>query len=172
MSFISFEIKEKIGILSETSSGWTKELRRIDWNGRGDKYDIREWSPDQRKMSRGVTLSLRATLALKEMLEMIRLDLELELEEEGEGRRENAFGKGPEADLAPTAGEYGDNGGLSADAGYASLENGGEEEESALQEQYAREAALPPPVAASEVKATDVPWKADGAGCHTGALAV
>lgn len=171
MSFISFEIKEKIGILSETSSGWTKELRRIDWNGRGDKYDIREWSPDQRKMSRGVTLSLRETLALKEMLEMIRLDLELELEE-GEGRREKAFGKGPEADLAPTAGEYGDNGGLSADAGYVALENGGEEEESALQEQYVREAALPPAEAASEVKATDVSWKADGAGCHTGALAV
>ena len=88
MSFISFEIKEKIGILSETSSGWTKELRRIDWNGRGDKYDIREWSPDQRKMSRGVTLSLRETLALKEMLETVsytHLDVYKRQADEGAG---------------------------------------------------------------------------------------
>ncbi len=81
MSVISFEIKERIGVLSETSRGWTKELRRIDWNGRGEKYDIREWSPDQRKMSRGVTLSAGEMLALREMLEMLRLELELETEE-------------------------------------------------------------------------------------------
>ena len=78
MPVISFEIKERIGILAETPRGWTKELRRIDWNGRGDKYDIREWSPDQRKMSRGITLSSREVLALREMLDMLELEGETE----------------------------------------------------------------------------------------------
>lgn len=36
---------------------WTKELNIISWNGRLPKYDIRKWSPDHTKMSKGITLS-------------------------------------------------------------------------------------------------------------------
>lgn len=34
MSDISYEIVETVGILSENSSGWRKELNKVSWNGR------------------------------------------------------------------------------------------------------------------------------------------
>ena len=56
MAEIKFEIKETIGVLSESAKGWTKELSRVSWNDAAPKYDIREWSPDHTKMGKGVTL--------------------------------------------------------------------------------------------------------------------
>ena len=32
MADIKYEITEELGVLSEKSSGWTKELNRISWN--------------------------------------------------------------------------------------------------------------------------------------------
>lgn len=34
MSDITYEIIKTIGVLSENSKGWTKELNLISWNGR------------------------------------------------------------------------------------------------------------------------------------------
>ena len=53
MADIKYEITEEIGILSESSKGWTKELNLISWNDREPKYDIREWAPDHEKMHTG-----------------------------------------------------------------------------------------------------------------------
>ena len=57
MSDISFEIKEKIGVLAEHTTGWTKELNLVAWNGGNAKWDIREWNPQHTSMSRGLTLN-------------------------------------------------------------------------------------------------------------------
>ena len=57
MADIKFEITKQIGVLSESSKGWTKELNMVSWNGRDAKFDIREWSPDHEKMGKGVTLT-------------------------------------------------------------------------------------------------------------------
>ena len=57
MSEIKYEIIEKLGILSESTKGWTKELNLISWNGGTPKYDIRDWSPDHEKMGKGITLT-------------------------------------------------------------------------------------------------------------------
>jgi len=73
MSDIKYEIIKQIGILSKTEKGWAKELNLISWNDREPKYDIREWSPDREKMSKGVTLSKEELLALKELLNKIEL---------------------------------------------------------------------------------------------------
>ena len=53
----SFEIEEKLLVLSENDKGWTKELNRVSFNGAPAKYDIRTWSPDHTKMGKGITLS-------------------------------------------------------------------------------------------------------------------
>ena len=53
---ITFEIVEKIGVITEYPTGWTREINIVSWNGNEPKYDIREWSPDHEKMSRGITL--------------------------------------------------------------------------------------------------------------------
>ena len=39
MADIKFEIKEKIGVLSESAKGWTKELNLVSWNNGAIKYD-------------------------------------------------------------------------------------------------------------------------------------
>lgn len=54
---IDFEILEHIGKLSESKSGWNKELNLVSWNGRDPKFDIRDWSPDYTKMGKGVTFT-------------------------------------------------------------------------------------------------------------------
>ena len=68
MSDIKFEIVKKIGVLSKSEKGWAKELNLVSWNDREPKYDIRAWSPDNQKMSKGITLSVEELVALKELL--------------------------------------------------------------------------------------------------------
>ena len=57
MADIKFEITKQIGVLSEGSKGWTKEINMVSWNGRDAKFDIREWAPDHERMGKGVTLT-------------------------------------------------------------------------------------------------------------------
>lgn len=68
MAEIKFEIKETIGVLSESTKGWSKELNLISWNDKAPKYDIRDWSPNHEKMGKGVTLTKEELLELKELL--------------------------------------------------------------------------------------------------------
>jgi hypothetical protein len=68
MAEISFEIKENLGVLSESTKGWTKELNMVSWNGREAKYDIREWDPTHEKMGKGLTLTKDELIKLKELL--------------------------------------------------------------------------------------------------------
>ena len=73
MSEIKYEIVKKVGVLSQSASGWAKELNIISWNDREPKYDLRDWSADGSKMGKGVTLSKEELLALKELLNTIEL---------------------------------------------------------------------------------------------------
>ena len=68
MSDITYEIVMQLGVISQSSSGWTKELNLIRWNDRPPKYDIRDWSADHSQMGRGVTLSREELLALRDLL--------------------------------------------------------------------------------------------------------
>jgi len=68
MADIKFEITKHIGVLSEGSKGWRKELNLISWNDREPKYDIRDWSPGNEKMGKGVTLSEDEVATLKNLL--------------------------------------------------------------------------------------------------------
>ena len=73
MAEIKFEIVKKLGVLSTSSKGWTKDLNLVSWNDREPKYDIREWSPDGETMGKGVTLSKEELSALKDLLDQIQL---------------------------------------------------------------------------------------------------
>jgi hypothetical protein len=68
MDDINYEIVMQIGLLSQSNSGWTKEVNLISWNGRAPKYDIRDWAPGHQKMGKGVTLSREELLALRDLL--------------------------------------------------------------------------------------------------------
>ncbi len=65
---INFEIKETIGVLSESPKGWTKELNLVSWNGARPKFDLRDWAPDHEKMGKGITLTNEEIAKLKELL--------------------------------------------------------------------------------------------------------
>ena len=71
MADFKFEVTEKHGTLSESSKGWTKELRSISWNDKEAKYDIREWSPEGEKMGKGITLSKEEIVNLRNLLNSI-----------------------------------------------------------------------------------------------------
>ena len=73
MAEIKYEIKENIGVLSESAKGWTKELNLVSWNDKEAKYDLREWDPTHQKMGKGITLTHDELKLLKEML--INLEL-------------------------------------------------------------------------------------------------
>ncbi|MEE1211068.1 MAG: YdbC family protein [Treponema sp.] len=64
----SFEITEKIAVISTSKGGWTLELNKVSWGGRPAKYDLRSWSPDHQKMGKGVTLSDEELNSLKNTL--------------------------------------------------------------------------------------------------------
>lgn len=53
----SFTIVKHLGVITTNTSGWTKELNLVSWNGKAAKYDIRDWDENHEKMSRGITLT-------------------------------------------------------------------------------------------------------------------
>lgn len=63
-----YEITKEIGVLSESKTGWRKELNLVSWNGATPKLDIREWSPEHERMGKGVTLTDDEAKALAELL--------------------------------------------------------------------------------------------------------
>jgi len=65
---MTYEIVMQIGVLSQSRTGWTKEVNLISWNNNPPKYDIRDWSPDHSQLGRGVTLSREELLALRDLL--------------------------------------------------------------------------------------------------------
>jgi hypothetical protein len=73
MAEVKFEIKETLGVLSESSKGWLKELNLISWNDRDPKYDLCDWAPDHVKMGKGVTLSAEELKKLRDLLNELEL---------------------------------------------------------------------------------------------------
>ena len=53
---VRYDLMERIGVLSRKDNGWTREVNIVSWNDGPGKVDIREWDPDHKRMTRGVTL--------------------------------------------------------------------------------------------------------------------
>lgn len=73
MADIKFEIKETIGVLSESAKGWSKELNLVSWNDKEPKYDLREWDPAHEKMGKGITLNFEEIKILRELLNKLNI---------------------------------------------------------------------------------------------------
>ena len=73
MPEITYDIEERIAVLSTNARGWERQLNLISWNGNPAKYDIRDWSPDGTRMSKGISLSKDELKALKGILEVLEL---------------------------------------------------------------------------------------------------
>lgn len=53
---VTYSIIERIAVLTDGNNGWRKEVNLVSWNGGPAKIDIRDWSPDHERMTRGITL--------------------------------------------------------------------------------------------------------------------
>ena len=73
MAEFTYEVTERIAVLSTNARGWERQLNLISWNEGEPKYDIRDWSPDGTRMGKGISLSGEELAILKGILE----DLEL-----------------------------------------------------------------------------------------------
>ncbi|MBM7542095.1 YdbC family protein [Amphibacillus cookii] len=74
MANIQFEILKELGVLSESSTGWKKELNLISWNNREPKYDLRDWAPNHEKMGKGMTFTAEELSNLKELFNKIDMN--------------------------------------------------------------------------------------------------
>ncbi len=82
-----YEIKKTLGVLRKSNSGWTRELNVVAWNNNSPKYDIRDWSPDHSKMTRGITFTRNEA---DQICKWLSLDLANgEAEEEAKEREES-----------------------------------------------------------------------------------
>lgn len=65
MAYAEYEILKTIIVFpAEKDSLWHKELNLISWRGMMPKYDLRAWTDNHEKMSKGITLT-------KEQMEQI-----------------------------------------------------------------------------------------------------
>jgi hypothetical protein len=83
---VSWEIKENLGLLRVASNGWRKELNIVSWNDGPEKFDIRDWSPDHTRMTKGLTFNLREGQALRDAIgKYLEKSKERETESMGHG---------------------------------------------------------------------------------------
>ncbi len=73
MAEVKYSIVEKIGEISMSPKGWTKELNLVSWNEREPKYDLREWAPEHEKMAKGITLTKEELIRLRDLLLSLNL---------------------------------------------------------------------------------------------------
>lgn len=103
---ITFEVKEHLGVIDKFPTGWTKELNLISWNGQAPKFDIRDWSPNHERMSRGITLHHRE---LKKIVDLFLNSSNNQMfsdKSKDKGYRNQTQGEGEDADGAPNVGDF------------------------------------------------------------------
>ena len=73
MAEFTYEITERIAVLSTNARGWERQLNLVSWNGNAPKDDIRDWSPDGTRMGKGISLSEEELKTLKDILDEMEL---------------------------------------------------------------------------------------------------
>ena len=73
-SDFNFRILKTLGTMSQSPSGWSKEINLVSWNGNKAKFDIRDWNDDHSKMTRGVRLTSFEAKKLRDFLAEADLD--------------------------------------------------------------------------------------------------
>ena len=64
---MTVEVIKKIALISDSETGFRKELNLMSWNGRDPKYDLRTWSPEGIAL-RGLTLTEEEAKELQKAL--------------------------------------------------------------------------------------------------------
>ena len=67
MANFSFNIVEHLATIAEKGN-WALELNLVSWAGRAPSLDLRKWSEDHTKMSKGLTFTKDELEALRDTL--------------------------------------------------------------------------------------------------------
>ena len=73
MAEFTYEVTERIAVLSTNARGWERQLNMVSWNGNPPKYYIRDWSPDGSRMAKGISLTEDELKTLKGFLDDMEL---------------------------------------------------------------------------------------------------
>ena len=73
MAEFTYEVTERIAVLSTNARGWERHMNRVGGNGTPPKYDIRDWSPDGSRMAKGISLTEEELKTLKGILDDMEL---------------------------------------------------------------------------------------------------
>lgn len=73
MAEFTYEVTERIAVLSTNARGWERQLNMVSWNGNPPKYDIRDWSSDGSRMAKGISLTEEELKTLKGILDDMEL---------------------------------------------------------------------------------------------------
>ena len=60
-----YEIVKEIAVAPADVNGWSLQLNLISWNENAPRYDLRAWSKERERMSKGKTLSTEELMWLK-----------------------------------------------------------------------------------------------------------
>lgn len=71
MADLKFEILEEFGTLATSKSGWELQLNFVQWGSNQPKFDLRTWSPDHKKMGKGITLTHDELVNLAQVIEQV-----------------------------------------------------------------------------------------------------
>ena len=73
MAEFNFKIVKNFGTVSESVSGWVKEVNLVSWNDREPVYDIRVWQENHEKLGKGITLTETELKNLKDLLNSMNI---------------------------------------------------------------------------------------------------
>ena len=73
MAEFTYEVTERIAVLSTNARGWERQLNMVSWNGNPPKYDIRDCSPDGSRMAKSISLTEEELKTLKGILDDMEL---------------------------------------------------------------------------------------------------
>ena len=65
---VAVEVKRHIGVLKDYSTGWKREVNIASWSKGRPVYDVRDWDPEHRHMSSGITLTEKDARCLVDLL--------------------------------------------------------------------------------------------------------
>ncbi len=65
---IQCTVKHHLGTLRENEKGWSREVNVVSWEGAASRLDIRDWSKNKDRSSKGVTFTRAEVEHLRDML--------------------------------------------------------------------------------------------------------
>ncbi|MBP3392346.1 MAG: hypothetical protein J6L76_06125 [Clostridia bacterium] len=68
---IQCTLKHHLGTLRESDKGWRREVNIVSWEGAASRLDIRDWSKNKDRSSKGVTFTRKEVERLRDMLTLL-----------------------------------------------------------------------------------------------------